>query len=516
MRKFTLLLASLFFVMGAMAQTLVEYKIVTSSDGITGVLSRTDNNTSSSWKDLFTYTTTDANPALLKLQVTRKSDSAYRFDMTAYNGGIVIATGGNTNPTTYTLSVPEPYRIASYSFKIQSSNSSNTVTPVNGTGAVVTTSTSEAKLFSVEGINSREAVFELEGTNKNQNVTEFVVKVYNNLENKYITLQCVNGEKYLTSTIGTTNDCRRLVMNANEKDVFYYTGNALLSYTEGKYMKVSAKGQRYEMYWDEIGVETPVAIGIQPNGEGRYSVTLGNKNEFVNNTTGGYRYLHGTNNYTDSGTSASLPTDNGYKWYVVEATSLPVTISAAGYATFYAPVAVKVAEGVTAYAVKINGSWATLNEIENGVVPANTGVVLAGNAGVYNFDITTTTETVESDLLGTVAATYITADAYVLGYVNVAEDGEEEKKEVGFYTATKNQQEGASWLNNSHKAYLPKPAGSEGISFYGFRGNDEENTTAIENVETATVNVIYDLSGRRVSEITAPGIYVVNGKKVIK
>ena len=228
MRKFTLFLMSLFLSVGAMAQTLVEYKIVTSGDGITGVLSRTDNNTSSSWKDLFTYTTTDANPALLKLQVTRPTATNYRFDMTTYNGGVVIATGGNSNPTIYTLSVPEPYRIASYSFKIQSSNSSNTVTPVNGTGNVVTTSTSEAKLFSVEGINSHEAVFELEGTNKNQNVTEFVVKVYNGLENKYITLQCVSGEKYLTSTIGTTNDCRRLVMNANEKDVFYYTGNALL------------------------------------------------------------------------------------------------------------------------------------------------------------------------------------------------------------------------------------------------------------------------------------------------
>ena len=203
-----------------------------------------------------------------------------------------------------------------------------------------------------------------------------------------------------------------------------------------------------------------------------------------------------------------------HSWIIEEVEALPVTISAAGKATFFAPVAVEVLSGVKAYTVTINGEWATLNEI-TGVIPAETGVVLAGNAGDYNFDITTTTETVESDLLGTVAATYITADAYVLGYVNVAEEGEEEKKEVGFYTATKNQQEGASWLNNSHKAYLPKPAGSEGISFYGFCGNDEENTTAIENVETATVNVIYDLSGRRVSEITEKGIYIVNGRKVL-
>ena len=511
MRKFTLFLMSLFLSVGAMAQTLVEYKIVTSGDGITGVLSRTDTGSSSSWKDLFTYTTTDANPALLKLQVTRPSATNFRFDMTTYNGGVVIATGGNTNPTTYTLSVPEPYRIASYSFSIVASNSANTITPVNGTGHVVTTSKTETKVFSVTDINLASAAFTLEGTNNNQNVTNFVVKVYNNLENKYITLQCVNGEKYLTSTIGTTSDCRRLVMNANEKDVFYYTGNALLSYTEGKYMKVSAKGQRYEMYWDEVGVETPVAIGIQANGDGVYSVTLGNKNEFVNNNNTGYRYLHGTNGYTDSGTSASLPTDNGYKWYVEEATSLPVTISAAGWATFYAPVAVEVADGVTAYAVTINGNWATLTAIEGGVIPANTGVVLQGEVNTtYDFAVTNTTVTVDSDLTGSVAATYITDDACVLTADNTAEAG------VCFGKATKNQQSNTSWLNNSHKAYLPMPENAEGIKSYSFRFG--EGTTGVENVEVENeVKVIYDLTGRRVEAITAPGIYIVNGvKRVVR
>ena len=498
---------SLFLTAGAMAQTLVDYKIVTAGDGVTGVLSRTDNNTQSSWKDLFTYTTTDANPALLKLQATRESNQTYRFDMTTYNGGIVIATGGNTNPTTYTLSVPEPYRIASYSFIIQSSNSSNTVTPVTGTGEVVTTSTSEAKLFSVEGINSREAVFHLEGINKNQNVTEFVVKVYNGLENKYITLQCVSGEKYLTSTIGTTNDCRRLVMNANEKDVFYYTGNALLSYTAGKYMKVSAKGQRYEMYWDEVGVETPVAIGIQPNGDGMCSVTLGNMNEFVNNTTGGYRYLYGAGDYTDSGTSTSLPTNNGYKWYIAEATTLPVTITAAKYATFYAPVAVTVPTGVTAYTATINGSWVTLNEIVGGVIPANTGVVLySETAGTYNFAITEDVEAIASDLRGSVATTYYTEAGtyYALALVG---------SEVGFY---KDAFSNGRFQNNSHKAYLYVENTNPAALSTSLRFDFDGNTTGVEEVEIRNEKEeIYDLTGRRVNEITKAGVYIINGKKTL-
>ena len=43
-----------------------------------------------------------------------------------------------------------------------------------------------------------------------------------------------------------------------------------------------------------------------------------------------------------------------------------------------------------------------------------------------------------------------------------------------------------------------------------------DSATAIENVECEeTETVIYDLQGRRIKEITAPGIYVINGKKTI-
>ncbi|MBQ2290278.1 MAG: hypothetical protein II249_06385, partial [Bacteroidaceae bacterium] len=44
------------------------------------------------------------------------------------------------------------------------------------------------------------------------------------------------------------------------------------------------------------------------------------------------------------------------------------------------------------------------------------------------------------------------------------------------------------------------------------------NTTAIENVETEAENaVIYDLTGRRIDEITEAGIYIINGvKKIVR
>ena len=41
-------------------------------------------------------------------------------------------------------------------------------------------------------------------------------------------------------------------------------------------------------------------------------------------------------------------------------------------------------------------------------------------------------------------------------------------------------------------------------------------STGIENVDAEnSAKAIYDLTGRRVETITAPGIYIVNGNKVV-
>ena len=193
----------------------------------------------------------------------------------------------------------------------------------------------------------------------------------------------------------------------------------------------------------------------------------------------------------------------------VNAVELPyyqVAITDAKYATFYAPVAVTVPDGVTAHTVTINGDWATLSD-PLATIPAYTGVVLySETAQTYTFNVTTTDVTVENNALeGTVAATYITADAYVLGIYN---------GEVGFYKAVTSGQADGTFLNNHHKAYLPKAAGMNAAS-YSFRFG--EGTTGIDEITENRVQstVIYDLTGRRVEAITAPGIYIVGGKKVL-
>ena len=274
--------------------------------------------------------------------------------------------------------------------------------------------------------------------------------------------------------------------------IFYFDDDAkFLNYATGTYIRVTR----------EIG-------NINSTDGNTWTV-------YVSETEGKYKLLSSANNWLhdNSGNRAdrcSSESDHGpttHSWTIEKVTSLPVTITAAKYATFFAPVAVEVADNVTAYTVSINeGGWADLNEITTGVIPANTGVVLYADvekATTYNFDITEDVEAIAGNALrGSAAATYYTTAGtyYALGLV----DGE-----VGFYKDAFNN---SRFQNNSHKAYLYMPAASGSASLrFNFGG-----TTAIEEVETEVAEtVIYDLTGRRVNEITKAGVYVVNGRKIL-
>ena len=307
---------------------------------------------------------------------------------------------------------------------------------------------------------------------------------------------------------GVTNKANGILMTTDKgaASVFYYGNDRLLSYTAGKYVKEdgSARGlQEINTDGGAVSFEAGSAVG---------TIAVKSPAYMHANTADGKHFI---DHCGGAGCAA-------HNLFIEEVETLPVSISAAGMATFFAPVAVEIAENVKAYTVTINGEWATLNEITNGVIPANTGVVLEGAAGTYDFAITTANAFEgENALLGTAAAAYIAEDAYVLGYINVAEEGEAEKMEVGFFTATKNQKDNTVWKNNSHKAYLPKAAGMNAVS-YSFRFG--EGTTGVEEVkgeptvdasQNGEVKAIFDLTGRRVEAITAPGIYIVGGKKTL-
>ena len=184
-------------------------------------------------------------------------------------------------------------------------------------------------------------------------------------------------------------------------------------------------------------------------------------------------------------------------WTIEEVTTLPVTITSAGYATLYAPVALTIPEGVTAYVATVdNGSYLHLEEISGGIIPAETGVILKGGEGTYDFDITTGGSAEDNVLTGTVAAIARPSGSYILSN---GTNG------VGFYG------DGASTIPG-FKSYLPADATE---SIRGFLGFNFDDPTAISVIEAAmnAGKTIYDLSGRRV-ENPVSGLYIVNGKKV--
>ena len=195
-----------------------------------------------------------------------------------------------------------------------------------------------------------------------------------------------------------------------------------------------------------------------------------------------------------------------------------ITISNDGIGTFYANEAIEIPEGLTAYvattAPEMNDEEGIIimSEIEDGIIPAKTGVVIRGEQGTYTFRQTYedgTTDT-ESNMLRGYAGTAeyqevaLPTDGSVNYVLTVKDDN------IGFY------KKDAAFLVYNNKAYLNVPA-AQGVRSLTIRFEDDEETTAIEpstlNAQPSTV--IYDLQGRRV-ETPAKGVYIVNGKKVIK
>ncbi len=304
---------------------------------------------------------------------------------------------------------------------------------------------------------------------------------------QFFRLRCTDGKKYLQSTTNESNN--RLTMTGNkgvESYFTYYNGN-LISYTTGK--------SPDHRVFNEIGNVSEVIFSKAHNGViGCYNIKVGEN------------YIYGSGSDLDSGTDPDHR--DGYNWWLEEVTELPVSITAAKYATFYAPCNVTLPSGLTAYYVSNTGNgYATLTEI-SGVIPANTGVLLYADVEeptTYNLRIGGNATEVTSLLTGTVASTYIDEESYVLSMQNNV---------VGFYKALMNQQNGDSFLNNGFKAYLPAGENNARSLVFDFGGNE----TGIEGVEGENGNVkteIYDLAGRRVQN-AQKGVFIVNGKVVVK
>ena len=199
------------------------------------------------------------------------------------------------------------------------------------------------------------------------------------------------------------------------------------------------------------------------------------------------------------------------KVYGEETNEATVTVSSVGYATFSSSKAFDFSQtDITVYKAQATGTSVTLTEVTDGIVPANTGVVLYAAGGATATVPVTTTESSTTWEDNEMVANVVRA--------KVAKDGEDGKtnyilsKEddgVGFYLAAS----GGAYLP-ANRAYLSTSAtGTGNAPFLGFDGNE---TTGINSVERGALSVegCYTLDGRRVAQPTK-GLYIVNGKKVL-
>ena len=146
-------------------------------------------------------------------------------------------------------------------------------------------------------------------------------------------------------------------------------------------------------------------------------------------------------------------------------------------------------------------------------VPANTGVLVVSlkNTAPYYFPQTTKTTTLPDNQLKPASENggiFTAEDGYK--YYKLAYNNYDEKTGLGFYWGADN---GGAFSVKAGTAYLAVPesdATAKGFSFDG-------STTGINgtNVANNEPKTIYNLNGQRMNNLTQPGLYIVNGKKVV-
>lgn len=177
------------------------------------------------------------------------------------------------------------------------------------------------------------------------------------------------------------------------------------------------------------------------------------------------------------------------------------------YATFSYNKAVEFRDAEV-YTVDVEGTKLVLNEVTSKQVPANTGVLIKSNfSPVFARTIENTSEITSTNRL-VASSVAMTGDNK---YYKLAYGDWENKTDLGFYWGA---EDGAAFTAKAGGAYLAVPAeASAEVKGFVFGGDIE---TAIEGVEAEAANAeIFDLSGRKVSK-AVKGLYIINGKKVVK
>ena len=200
------------------------------------------------------------------------------------------------------------------------------------------------------------------------------------------------------------------------------------------------------------------------------------------------------NVYT-TGESEETPNADFLMDYRVEA-----VIGTSGYATFSWPVPVDFSDFAGKARIATSDALADgfVSRVAITKVPANTGVILEGDAGSSLLSTTReATDDAKSNILVSTADGPVTVGSADKFFALAKHD-----KGVGFYRCNKDV------VIPQYKAYINSSANADAFLF--------EETTGISNVEATADNAeVYTISGVKVEKAAQKGIYIVNGKKVV-
>ena len=254
--------------------------------------------------------------------------------------------------------------------------------------------------------------------------------------------------------------------------------------------------------------KTTTVVIFDTDGETITSIYSGFSN-FINGRSSADDPTEGTytltSDYTNLYIGRNGNTTTGLTKVTVTRPAYNVKVTSAGWASFSSNKELKIADGLTAYYVgEVDGGKTSvkMKEITGGYIPANEGVVLSAEEGVYQMPVTSTDAAIgETNYLvkwlteGTPsAATY-----YTLG-INGSGDPVFKLSTGGTLAA--------------NKAYLDISGISSHELFVTF---EDGGSTGIADLESQKFNAsgdFYNLNGQKVANPTK-GLYIVNGKKVI-
>ena len=261
-----------------------------------------------------------------------------------------------------------------------------------------------------------------------------------------------------------------------------------------------------------------VTIGVLDDATGQVSITV----------SGGHP-LHAQNSgsklvgYTGGANSASA-------WYIEKVEDLTtikhtVTMNAT-FSSVMLGYNATVPDGVEAYnAEGVEDGYVSLVEVasEGEVIPANTPVILyrTDDKPSKTFTYTTTAADVptETVLGGSLYQKFVECDVDKDYYKLMIKNGQAKMywmyKEFNAEGVSQgNTNNGGHIKCSANKIYMALPSQQQAAS-YGMRFVDGGETTGADEVigENGEA-IIYDLQGRKLTEITKPGFYIVNGKKV--